>query len=308
MLRTSDDVEMTSDFSTIFTSTTTAFTLDLTHDSTVFQKRRDLLTTLGTEFYMRRTLTGVSNSDVVITDDFPFTLSYEDACQTATIIEQTITFPTVVWYIDFTSTLSVPAFTDTVDGATDLPGTGTYPTGVCGEKVVTLDPNILFMSSTADATDPVLNNFVIDYDQNAGATVDDVILHTISYTVSSLEYGGHIPDLASSFEFEIICPEKIISSTLVQPMETIAEYDVASGQTLSLVTPLVSLHPLPCFTVEKFKVYDAATDEEVTDYVTVSGTPTEGTIEILTDDRSLVGMQNLYVMTVVLESKEEVER
>lgn len=280
-------MDMTSEHSTIFTSTDTAYTLDLTHDSAVFQKRRDLRTTLGTDFYVRRTLTGASDTSVVVIEDFQFTLTYRDACLSAKIIEQTITYPTVVWYVDFTSTLSVPAFTDTADGADDFYGTGTYKTGICGEKVVELDPSVLFMTLTKDASDPIMNDFVIDYDQ-AGATEDDVTLHTISYTVSSLEYGDHIRDLVRTFEFLIICPEKILSSTLMQPMDTSAEYDVASGLTISLTTPVVSLHPLPCFTVETFKVYQATTDEEVTDYVTVSGTPLEGTIDILTDDRSLV--------------------
>ena len=57
-----------------------------------------------------------------------FQLTIKDECRNATINNQTITFPTVDWSSDATKTVSVPAFTDSVDAK------GVYQKGVCGEK------------------------------------------------------------------------------------------------------------------------------------------------------------------------------
>lgn len=77
------------------------------------------------------------------------------------------------------------------------------------------------------------------------------------------------------------------------------------GSTLSLVAPLVDLAPTPCFSIDTYKVYDSVSNEPVTEYLSVSG---DGTIDIVTSDRALVGVHRIYVMTAVLESGEEVQR
>lgn len=214
--RSSDDADLLTTFSTIFTETTDSFEIGLAHDSTEFAKRQNLVDS-GTSFYVRRTISGVNDPTFSETKDFAFTINFVDACRSANIVDSAITYPSVTWHADLTETLSVAAFKDSVDGATDLAGTGVYSTGLCGEKLVTLDPTIAFMTLTKDATDPVLNNFVIDYDQ-ASATDSDVKLHTIGYTVTSKEYSALIPALTSSFSFEIVCPATITSSTLQQAM------------------------------------------------------------------------------------------
>ena len=77
---------------------------------------------------------------------------------------------------DISDSLSVSAFTDSVDG-------GIYTTGVCGEKRVTLDAGSpSFLSIALDVSDPTLNPFSIDYDESQ-ATEADVGVHTISYTI-----------------------------------------------------------------------------------------------------------------------------
>ena len=65
---------------------------------------------------------------------------------------------------------------------------GIYTSGICGEKTVTLDAGSpLFLTLTQDATDPVLNNFIIDYDFSQ-AIEADIFAHTVSYTVVFKEY------------------------------------------------------------------------------------------------------------------------
>ena len=115
--------------------------------------------------------------------------------------------------MDTTQQVIVPAYTDSVD--TD--GALSYSTGICGEKIVTLDPLIEFLTLTPDPSDPVLNAFTIDYNESS-ATEADIMLHTISYTVASKEYGSAlIPDLTGgSFTLNILCPSVVTSSSVSQ--------------------------------------------------------------------------------------------
>ena len=64
----------------------------------------------------------------------------------------------MIWSEDNSYSQSVAAYTDSVDG-------GTYATGICGEKRVTLDAGSpAFLTVIADNSDPVLNSFQIQYD------------------------------------------------------------------------------------------------------------------------------------------------
>ena len=64
----------------------------------------------------------------------------------------------MIWTEDNSYSLSVSAFTDSVDG-------GTYSTGICGEKRVTLDAGSpAFLTVVADSVDPILNPFQLQYD------------------------------------------------------------------------------------------------------------------------------------------------
>ena len=84
----------------------------------------------------------------------------------------------------------MPAFTDSVDSG------GGHATGICGEKQVTLDtPKPTYLSLTMDGVDPTLNPFTIDFDDSS-ATEADIATHTISYTVSFVEYVGIASDFS----------------------------------------------------------------------------------------------------------------
>ena len=59
--------------------------------------------------------------------------------------------------------------------------------------------------------------------------------------------------------------------------------------------------------METFEAYyDQTTNEPVTEYLSFSGGATDGQMDILSSERSLVGVHDIYIMTVVLESQEKV--
>ena len=100
--------------------------------------------------------------------------------------------------VDKSKQFSFPAFKDSVDQ------TGTYSTGICGEKVVSLAPDApLFLSITADA-DPINNPWTLNYDKKL-AMIANLAVTTVKYTVSFKEYGGIVPSLEGSFDLEIRC-------------------------------------------------------------------------------------------------------
>ena len=141
------------------------------------------------------------------------------------------------------------AFTDTVDT------TGVYTTGICGEKLVSLDAGTpSFLTLAKDATDPLNNALTISY-SSATATEADVKVHTVAYTVTFKEYTGR-PAHSGTFQFELKCLAAVQSSSLDSAIKSTTEYDVISGATLSLPLPVVSLTPAFCFTVTAFEVTD----------------------------------------------------
>ena len=86
------------------------------------------------------------------------------------------------------------AFSDSVDS------TGTYSTGICGEKLVALTSPPAFVSITLGAnkiTDP----FTINYDGSHASESDVFVSYSVQYSVSFKEYGVAIAALQSSFTF-----------------------------------------------------------------------------------------------------------
>ena len=175
----------------------------------------------------------------------------------------------------------MPAFTDSVDT------TGTYTAGICGEKTFILDSGLpAFLSITVGAVDPVLDPFTINYDQSL-ATEADIGQNIIVTTVTLKEYAGVTMERKGWFAFEIECPDFVVSSTLDSQLSPGPhQYDLASGTTLSLVAPVVSLHPANCFTVSTYLVKEEATGH-VPSYVFA----TVSTVDILTNDRAFKGMR-----------------
>ena len=114
------------------------------------------------------------------------------------------------------------------------------------------------------------------------------VLRSISYTVSVIEYTGITTDLIGTFNFLLECPLSVVSSTIDSPISVKTEYDISSWNTLSLPLPLVSVTPSLCFSVDLYVVYDTATGI-VPNFITVD----IFTIDILTQDKELVGTQSM---------------
>ena len=102
--------------------------MTLTHVVSDYAERLALFDS-GSNFYFIGT---VSNATPATTSQFSFSMIFNDACRTATVVPQTIVYPPVRLIESVAASLSVPAFQDSVDGAG-------YPTGICGEKTVLLD-------------------------------------------------------------------------------------------------------------------------------------------------------------------------
>ena len=67
------------------------------------------------------------------------------------------------------------------------------------------------MTLTSDPSDPVLNPFIIDFDDST-TTEDDIRIHTVIYEVEMIEYSSMVSKLTDSFTFEITCPTLVTSS------------------------------------------------------------------------------------------------
>ena len=213
---------MVTEYPSAFADTGSAFTLTLAYnDPDVFTIRQALYGTGTESYYVKRTIQGLTNASIKAYDTYPFTITYSDDCLAATITPQSISFSDVTWTDGFAAADTwstpgileenhlVPAFTDSVDA------TGSYSTGACGEKVVTLDAAApAFMTVTPDA-DPISGQLTIKYAE-ADATKDDVELtgktHTVAYTVTSQEYDAQISSISDSFTVTIICPDHVLDS------------------------------------------------------------------------------------------------
>ena len=102
--------------------------LVLSHTVSDFSQRKTLF---GSDVYYFIGTTSDSHSTQ--TSQFSFTIDFQDACQSATISAQTLTLASPIYRVDLTKQYSLNAFTDSVDS------TGSYGTGICGEKTVSLD-------------------------------------------------------------------------------------------------------------------------------------------------------------------------
>ena len=114
-----------------------------------------------------------------------------------------------------TSSRFLPPFEDSVDAL------GTYPTGACGEKIITIltPASYPFVSIVPDAGNPITQDFDLLYTESA-ATEADIAMHTVHYEVEFKEYlsAAGQSSLTDSFQFEIQCPTTVSSSSLDIPI------------------------------------------------------------------------------------------
>ena len=83
------------------------------------------------------------------------------------------------------------------------------------------------MTLTVDSSDPILNNFTIDYAQSL-ASESDIGSHTIGYEVSSKEYSSQVASLtSSSFAINILSPSTTTESTVSSALVSTNDNDTA---------------------------------------------------------------------------------
>ena len=170
-----------------------------------------------------------------------------------------------------------------------------YSVGICGEKLIALDvPSPPYLTLIPNSSDPVTLNFQVMYSKSS-ATEADIGAHTVSYTVTFKEY-THLASSLETFEFEILCPSTVdpADTTLDVAMGANSFYDLASGVTLSLATPVVSVNPVACFSVTSFIVLDNGT-LTAPSYLSTS----VSSVDIITDERSLLGSHTLLIQAVI---------
>ena len=128
---------------------------------------------------------------------------------TASPNPQAITFPDIDFLANTAASISVPAFTDTVDS------TGTNPKGLCGDKEMFISSRPAWLHVTIGA-DSINDPLTISYDPSF-ATAADAITHTIAYTIYILDYGGYTTPLTGSFTLTITsaCKAETITPQII---------------------------------------------------------------------------------------------
>ena len=160
-------------------------------------------------------------------------------CQSSTITVESLTLAATKF--DESVAYSVAAYTDSIDA------TGSHGTGTCGEKRLSLNagsPSFLSVtpaSGASAATDP----FLINYNADA-ATEADIKTHTISYTVSSVDYSSYVSSFQDTFEFTLTCPDNvsITSATFEGGVTTL---DLLADNQKTIALPSVTYSPSSCF-------------------------------------------------------------
>ena len=98
----------------------------------------------------------LTSTQTLIDGTYTTTTKESDPCIDASITPQSITLNSFEYKISTSQTVS--AFTDSVDAA------GTYATGHCGLKTITIDsPHDAILSIQYDMTNPTTSDFSITY-------------------------------------------------------------------------------------------------------------------------------------------------
>lgn len=150
----------------------------------------------------------------------------------------------MTWQFEINYQHSVPPFTDSVDA------TGSYSTGICGQKLVTLDAATPPFLSVTPGANPVTDYFFINYDE-AQASELDIGTHTITYTVEITDYAGITTVLTDTFEFTIQCSPSYTEDAYPGGTTT---FDLLTDTSATIALPTISGIIASCYTLT-FKVY-----------------------------------------------------
>ena len=89
----------------------------------------------------------------------------------------------------------------------------------------------------------------MNFDDATAVEADIMITQTVSYTVTMTEYAGIANQLTDSFDFTILCPDLLTTSSLVTPVQNELFYDFVADATVSTPIPDISLSPETCFNI-----------------------------------------------------------
>ena len=114
------------------------------------------------------------------------TVNFEGACESGTIVDQSIILDAAIRNFDPTKDYYIGPFLDTVD--TDVAFAYPFAQGACGEKEFDIPSLPAFLTLTI-GTDPLIDPITLHYDDSL-ATDDDIMVHEIQYTVTSADYSS----------------------------------------------------------------------------------------------------------------------
>ena len=77
----------------------------------------------------------------------------------------------------------------------------------------------------------------LNYDATNVVEADVGSVNSVSYTVKFKDYSDIAAPLKATFDFEIICPSNLVSSTLDQPTRSLNFYDIANLDKLLIRAP-----------------------------------------------------------------------
>ena len=107
-------------------------------------------------------------------------------------------------------------------------GTDDFEVGICGEKKITLDDGTPSYLTLLDGTDPILDEFSINYDSLEASDMSDIDTVTVLYNVYFVEYEDINPNtIDDSFDFTITCPDTFTEDAW-SPSEDIYDFNLLS--------------------------------------------------------------------------------
>ena len=116
-----------------------------------------------------------------------------------------------------------------------------------------------------DATDPILNNFSIDFDASL-ATDSDIGTIPISYTVSFKDYDGIATELTDSFNLELKCPSTFTEDTFsIGPVT----FDLVIDTNMPISLPTLSGIASVCYSVTWDFLRDSDDSDMLADFPSV---------------------------------------
>ena len=205
------------------------------------------------------------------------TVSLIDECLTTQLNPLTISSPEFIYGVVTSDTYLLGLDSNT---AADNIGTAT----ICGGTTRVLTPVVSFMHYDSGTTDLVYNQ------------QDETTIGTHSFTLSRsmIDYPS-VTD-SNTFSVTISCPNELLTSSLVTPIQSALEYDLSLRNKVEVELPTVQLTPSACFAVSTYNIVNSLGN--VPNWAKVEN----GKLVVQMDDPSLFGSHELTLTAVVNDS------